>query len=70
MATTAGDSKAKVEVDITKALNSLATTKEGGRRSEAEITCLKAEFAHVEAERALLLLELEASKGKVSSLHA
>ena len=70
VATTAGDAKARVEVDITKALNSLAATKEGGRRSKAEITYLKAEFAHVEAERALLLLELEASKGEVSSLHA
>ena len=43
-----------VEVDLTKALKSLAAAEEGGRRSEAEI----------------VLLEIEASKGEVSSLHA
>ena len=47
-----------------------ARAKEGGRRSEAEIARLEAEFARVEAERASLLLELKASKRKVSSLHA
>ena len=58
-----GDAKARVEVDMTKALNSLVVAEEGGRRSEAEIVRLETEFAHVEAERASLLLELEASKG-------
>ena len=69
MAMVSGDAKARVEVDMTKALNSLATVEEGGRRSEAEIarldtelTQVEAELAHVEAERTSLLLELEASK--------
>ena len=70
VATEAGNPKAKVEVDLTKALNSLAAAKESGCRSEAEITCLKAEFSRVEVERESLLLELEESKPKVSSLHA
>ena len=65
-----GDAKAKVEVDLTKALNSLAVAKEGSRRSEAEIAYLKVEFALVEVKRESLLLELEASKCEVSSLHA
>ena len=68
--TAAGDAKAMVEVDLTKALNSLATAEEGGCRSEAEITRLEAKFACMEAEREWLLLELEASKREVSSLHA
>ena len=34
------------------------------------ITRLDAELSHVDVERASLLLELEASKGEVSSLHA
>ena len=63
MATTAGDAKARVEADLTKALNFLVVAEEGGRRSEAE-------FARVEDERRSLLLDLEASKGEVSSLHA
>ena len=63
VATTAGDVKARVEGDLTKALNALAATEEGGNKSEAEI-------ARLEAKRTLLLLELEASKGVVSSLHA
>ena len=57
------DAKAKVEVDLTKALNTLAAAEEGGCRS-------KAELARIEAERASLLLELEVSKGEVSSLYA
>ena len=64
------DAKTKVEVDLTKALKSLADSEVGGRRSEVEITRLEAEFARVEAERKSLLLELEASKHGVSSLHA
>ena len=59
-----------MEVDLTKAFNSLAAAEEGGRRSEAEITRLEAEFARMEAERESLMLELEASKHEVSSLHA
>ena len=53
-----------------KALNSLAAIKEGGHRLEAEIACFETKLSHVEAERKSLLLELEASKGEVSSLHA
>ena len=34
VALAAGDAKARVEVDLTKALNSLAAAKEGGRRLE------------------------------------
>ena len=58
MTAVAGDAKARVEVDLTKALNSLAATEEGWHRLEAEIAHLEAEFAHVEAEWASLLLEL------------
>ena len=67
---TVGDAKARVEVDLTKALNSLAAAKEGGRRTKAEFTRLEAKFARVEVERELVLLELKASKCEVSSLHA
>ena len=63
MATAVGDAKARVEDDRTKALHALAIAKEGRHRSEAEI-------ARLEAERALFLLQLETSKGEVSSLHA
>ena len=70
MAASTGDVKSRVEVDLTKALNSLATTEESGRRSEAETTRLVVELARVEAEQGSLLLELEMSKGEVSSLHA
>ena len=45
VATTAEDAKARVEVDLTKALNSLVAAEEGERRLEAEITHLEAEFA-------------------------
>ena len=67
MATVVGDAKARVEVDLTKALNSLAVAEEGGPKSEDKIAHLETELAHVEAERTSLLLELEASKGEVSS---
>ena len=63
MATTVGDAKARVDDDLTKTLNALTTVEEGGRRSKAEI-------ARLEAEPTSLLLELEASKGVVSSLHS
>ena len=61
---------ARIKVDLTKALNSLVVAEEGGRKSEAEIARLELELARVEAKRASLLLELKASKGEVSSLHA
>ena len=51
MAMAAGDAKARVEVDMTKALNSLATAEEGRRRSEAELARLETELARVEVER-------------------
>ena len=63
VATSAGDSKARVEVDLTKALNSLTVVEEGEHRLEAKISRL-------EVKQVSLLLELEASKGGVSSLHA
>ena len=59
-----------MEVYLTKALNSLVATEEGGCKLEAEITHLKAEFARMKAKRESLLLELEASKREVSSLNA
>ena len=64
MATSAGDAKSRVEVDMTKALNSLAVAEEGRRRLEAEIARLETELSCVEAEQALLLPELEAFKGE------
>ena len=36
----AGDAKSRVQVDLTKALNSLAVMEEDGRKSEAEIAYL------------------------------
>ena len=68
--TSTRDSKARVEVDLSKALDYLVTAEEGRCRLEAKITCLETELARIEVERTLLLLELEASKGEVSSLHA
>ena len=50
MATSARDAKARVEVDLSKSLNSLVVMEEGGRRSEAEIARLETELARVEAE--------------------
>ena len=44
-ATLVGDAKAKVEVDLTKALNSLAVAKEGGSRSDGAIAHLEVELA-------------------------
>ena len=69
VATSVEDAKARVKVDLTKALNSLVAAEEGERRSEAEIARLENELARVEAKRVSLLLELKASKGEVSSLH-
>ena len=70
MAAFAEDAKVRVEVDLTEALNSLVVAEEGGCPSEVEIACLETELARVKAERESLLLELEVSKGEVSSLHA
>ena len=70
MATSAGDAQARVEIDLTKGLNSLATAEEGRPSLEGVIARLEADLAHIEAERPPLLLELKASKGEVSSLHA
>ena len=50
MAALAGDAKARVEVDLTKALNSLADEEEGRRRSEAEIARLEIDLTRVEVE--------------------
>ena len=50
MATSVGDAKARVEVDLTKALYSLLVAEEGRRRSEAKIIRLETELARVEAE--------------------
>ena len=70
MAASSGDAKARVEVDLTTTLNSLAVLEEGRHRSEAKVTRLEVELARLEIERAPLLLELEESKGEVSSLHS
>ena len=70
MAASARDAKAREMVDLTAALNSLVVTEKGGRRLEVEATGLAAKLARLEIEQAPLLLELEASKGEVSSLHA
>ena len=58
----AGDAKAMAEDDPTRARDALATTEEDGCRLEIEVALL-------EVERTSLLLELEASKDEVSSLH-
>ena len=50
VATSAGDAKDRVEVDLSKALDSLEATEEGERRSEAEIAPLDTELTRVEAE--------------------
>ena len=59
----AGDAKARAEDDLTSALNTLASAEEDGRRLEAEVACLA-------VERMTLLLEMEASKDEVASLHS
>ena len=58
-----GDAKARVEDDLTRVLDALSTVEEDGRRLEAEVTRLA-------VEQTSLLLELEASKDEVSSLHS
>ena len=59
----AGDAKARTEDDLIRALDALAAAEEDGRRLEAEV-------ARLAVEQTLLLLELEASKDEVSSLHS
>ena len=61
--TTTGDAKVRVEDDLDRVLDALAVAVEDGRRSKDEIASLA-------VEQTLLLLELEASKDKVSSLHS
>ena len=61
-ATTVGDAKVRVEDDLARVLDALAAAKEDKRRSEDEIVCLAVELTS-------LLLELEASKDDVSSIH-
>ena len=59
----ASDAKERVKDDLTTTLYALVTTKEDGRKLEAEVTRLT-------IERTSLLLELEAFKDEVSSLHS
>ena len=61
-AVVAGDAKARAEDNLTRARDALAVVEEDGRGLEAEV-------ARLEVERTSLLLELEASKDEVSSLH-
>ena len=61
--TTAGDAKARVEDDLARVLDALVAMEKDGLRLEVEI-------AHLAIERTSLLLELEASKDEVSSLHS
>ena len=58
-----GDAKARAEDDLTRARDALAATEEDERKLEAEVTRLA-------VEQMSLLLELEASKDEVSSLHS
>ena len=58
-----GDAKARIEDDLIRALDALAAAEEDVRRLEAEV-------ARLTVEQTLLLLELEASKDEVSSLHS
>ena len=62
-AVVAGDAKARAEDELTRALDALAAKEEDGRRLEADV-------ARLAVERTSLLLELEASKYEVSSLHS
>ena len=59
---TSSDAKVRVEDNLARVLDALAVAEEHGRRSEDEI-------AYLAVERKSLLLELEASKDEVSSLH-
>ena len=58
-----GDAKARAEDDMTRARDALEAVEEDECRLEAKVACLV-------VERTSLLLELEASKDEVSSLHS
>ena len=58
-----GDAKARAEDDLIRALDTLVAMEEDGLRLEAKV-------ARLAVERMSLLLELEASKDEVSSLHS
>ena len=58
-----GDAKVRVEDDLARVLDALVAVEEDERKSEAEI-------ARLAVERTSLLLELEASKDEVFSLHS
>ena len=62
-AVAASDAKARAKDDLARARDALAVAEEDGRRSEAEV-------ARLAVKRTSLLLELGASKDKVSSLHS
>ena len=57
------DAKVRAKDDLTQARDALAIVEEDGRRLEAEV-------ARLVVNRTSLLLELEASKDEVSSLHS
>ena len=59
----AGDTKARAEDDLTRVRDALAATEEDGRG-------LKAKVARLTVERTSLLLELDASRDEVSTLHS
>ena len=63
IAVAVGDAKARAEDDLTRAQDALAAEEEDERRLEVEV-------ARLAVERASLLLELEASKDELSSLHS
>ena len=50
VAASAGNAKARAEVDLTAALNSLATVEEDECRSKAEVTHLAAEIFRLETK--------------------
>ena len=62
-AVAAGEAKARAKDGLTRARDALVATEEDMRRLEAEVSRLA-------VERTSLLLELEASKDEVSSLHS
>ena len=62
-ATTTGNAKARVEVDMARVQDALEVAKEARHKAEVEA-------AHLEVERTSLLLEIGAAKDEVSSLHS
>ena len=60
-----GDTKALVEDKLARAQDALVVAEEGRHKAEAE-----AEATHLEVERTSLLLEIEAAKDELSSLHS